>query len=95
MLISEYKEKVHSTIQKEDSHRKEVLKRLLQQFETNPNRDSLELDLNKTEEFNTFSEKSKALITSMGNMEYFVWDRTPSHKTHVCSTACSQRAPHN
>ena len=28
-------------------------------------------DLNKTEEFNTFSEESKELITSMGNTEYF------------------------
>ena len=28
-------------------------------------------DLNKTEEFNPFSEKSKELITSMGNTEYF------------------------
>ena len=28
-------------------------------------------DLNKTEEFNPFSEKSKELITSMGNTEDF------------------------
>ena len=28
-------------------------------------------DLNNTEEFNPFSEKSKELITSMGNTEYF------------------------
>ena len=34
-------------------------------------RDSLIQDLNKTEEFDPFSEKSKELITSMGNTEYF------------------------
>ena len=42
----------------------------MQQFENHPNQDSLIEDLNKTEEFNPFSEKSKELITSMGNTEY-------------------------
>ena len=49
--------KPHSTLQKEDSNRKEIVKRLIQQFETHPNRDSLMEDLNKTEEFNPSSEK--------------------------------------
>ena len=39
--------------------------------ESHPNRESYIKDLNKTEEFNPFSEKSKKLITSMGNTEYF------------------------
>ena len=47
------------------------MKRLIQQFENLPSRDSLIEDLNKTEEFNPFSEKSKELITSMGYTEYF------------------------
>ena len=59
----------HSTVQKEDSNHKETVKRLIQQFENHPNRDSLIQDLNKTEEFNPFSEKSKELIISMGNTE--------------------------
>ena len=42
-----------------------AIKRLIQQFETHPNRDSLIKDLNSTEEFNLFSEKSKELITRM------------------------------
>ena len=46
----------HSTVQKEDSNRKETVKRLIQQFENHPNRYSLIQDLNKTEEFNPFSE---------------------------------------
>ena len=61
----------HSTVQKEDSNRKEIVQRLIQQFENHPNQDSLIEDLNKTEEFNPFSEKSKELTTSMGNTEYF------------------------
>ena len=60
-----------STVQKEDSNRKEIVKRLIQQFENHPNRDSVTEDLNKIEEFNPFSEKSKELITSMSNTEYF------------------------
>ena len=55
----------HTTVQKEDSNRKETVKRLFQQFENHPNWDSLIQDLNKTEEFIPFSEKSKELITSM------------------------------
>ena len=51
-----------STVQKEESNRKETVKRLIQQFVNHPNRDSLREDLNKTEEFNPFSEKSKELI---------------------------------
>ena len=53
----------HSTVQREDSNRTEIVKRLLQQFENHPNRDSSIEDLNKTEEFHPFSEKSKELTT--------------------------------
>ena len=49
--------KPHSAVQKQDSDRKEIVRRMIQQFETHPNRDSLIEDLNKTEEFNPFSEK--------------------------------------
>ena len=48
-----------------------MVKRPIQQFENHPNRDSLVKDLNKTEEFNPFCEKSKELIASMGDTEYF------------------------
>ena len=52
----------HSTVQKEDSDRKEIVKILIHQFKNHQNWDSLIKDLNKTEEFNPFSEKSKELI---------------------------------
>ena len=41
MLITVFKGFPHSTVQKEDSNRKEIVKRLIQQFEIHPNRDSL------------------------------------------------------
>ena len=56
----------HSTVQKEDSNRREIEKRLVQQFENHPNRDSLMEEVNKTEEFSPFLEKLQELITSMG-----------------------------
>ena len=77
-LITEFQVHLTSNVQKENSNRKETVKRLIQQFENHPNRDSLMEDLNKTEEFNPFSEKSKELITSMGNMEYFELCETSS-----------------
>ena len=51
---------LHSAVQKEDSNRKEVVTRLIQQFETHPNREPLIEDLNKTEEFNPFSESRRS-----------------------------------
>ena len=60
-----------TAVQKEDSDRKEMVTRLIQQFETHPNRDSLKEDSNKTEEFNPFSEKSKEVVTSMENTQIF------------------------
>ena len=56
---------------------------LIQQFENHPNHDSLTEDLNKTEAFNLFSEKSKELITSMGNTEYF----------ELCEISCELQCP--
>ena len=70
----------HSTVRGGDSNRKEIVEKLIQQFETHPNRDSLIEDLNQTEEFNPFSEKSKELITSMGNTEIFELCETSSKK---------------
>ena len=69
-LIAEFKVYLTQQFRKKTLIAK-IVKRLIQQFENHPNRDSLIKDLNKTEEFNPFSEKSKDLITSMGNTEYF------------------------
>ena len=68
----------HSTVLKEDANRKDTVKRLIQQFENHPKRNSLLQDLNKTEEVNPFSEKSKELITDMGKTEIFELCETSS-----------------
>ena len=47
----------HSDVQKEDSNRKDIVKRLIQRFENHPNRDSSMEDLNKTEDFESVQRK--------------------------------------
>ena len=59
----------HSTVQQQDANRKETVKKLIQQFENHPNKESFLHDLNKTEKMKTFSEESKKLITDLGNTE--------------------------
>ena len=61
----------HSTVQKEDDVRRETVQKLIHQFETHPNRESLMTDSDKNQKFNLFSERSKELIRSMTNTEYF------------------------
>ena len=78
----------HSTVQKENTNRKESVKRLIQQFENHPNRDSLMKGLNRTAEFNPFSEKSKELITIMCNTEYFELCETSSKIQCPDSASC-------
>ena len=61
----------HSSVHQQDDTRKEAVKKLIHQFETHPNREALKADLEKDQAFNLFSEKSKDMIRSMGNTEYF------------------------
>ena len=67
--------------QQQDTNRRETVKRLIQQFENHPNKESFLQDLNKTEEINTFSEESKKLITDMGNTESFEFLRNLFQET--------------
>ena len=61
----------HSTVQKQDDIRRETVKKLIHQFETHPNRESLKADLEKSQTFYPVSEKSKDFIRSIGNTEHF------------------------
>ena len=61
----------HSTVQQEDSTRKEVVNKLIHQFETHPDREALKADLTQNQAYNPFSEKLRDMIHSMGNVEYF------------------------
>ena len=60
---------LHSTVQEQDQIRKEAVQKLIHQFETHPNEEALQAEQNHA--FNPFSEWSKEMISSMGNMEYF------------------------
>ena len=54
-------------------------------FETHPKCESLMADLNKNKKCNPFREKSKELIRSMGNTEYFeMCDITSEVQCQVC-----------
>ena len=70
----------HHTVQQQDTNRRETVKKLIQQFENHPNKEFFLQDLNKTEEITTFSERSKKLITDMGNTEIFELCETSSKK---------------
>ena len=77
----------HSTVQKKDDVRRETVKKLIHQFETHPNRESLMADLNKNQKFNLCSEKLKEWIRSMGNTEYFdMCAITPNTQCTNCMT---------
>ena len=51
--------------------RRGTVKKLIHQCETHPNRESMMADLDKNQKINLINEKSKELIRSMGNTEYF------------------------
>ena len=68
----------HSTVQQQDTNRKETVKKLIQQFENHPNKESFLQDLNQTEEINVFSKRSKKLINDVGSTEIFELCETSS-----------------
>ena len=77
----------HSTVQEKDYVRRETVKKLIHQFETHPNRESLMADLNKNQKFNLCSEKLKEWIRSMGNTDYFeMCAITPNTQCTNCMT---------
>ena len=71
----------HSTVQKEDSNRKETVKRLIQQFENHPNRDSSIQDLNKMEYFELCETSSKIQCPDCA----FFGKRATAHAANACN----------
>ena len=64
-----------------DTSRKDTVKRLIKEFESNPNRDVLLKDFEKSKEINLCSQESKDLIAGMGNTEIFELNETSSKRT--------------
>ena len=58
---------------------------MIHQFDTHPNREASKADLEKDHAFNPFSEKSKDMISSMENTEYFeMCEITSKEQCHNC-----------
>ena len=70
----------HSAVEQVDTNRKEKVGRLIEQFESHPNRNLLLKDIEKSDEINHFSQESKDLITEMGNNEIFEFCETSSKR---------------
>ena len=76
-----------STVREHDHIRKEAVQKLIHQFETHPNKEAVQADLKQNRAFNRFSEQSKEMIYSMGNMEYFeIVEITPNIQCSNCMT---------
>ena len=56
---------------KQDTNRRDTVKKSIQQFESHPNKESFLQDLHETEEINELSEQSQKLIAVMTNTEIF------------------------
>ena len=77
----------HSVVQEHDHIRKQAVQKLIHQFETHPNKETLQADLKQNRAFNPISEQSKKMIYSMGTMEYFeICEITPSIQYTNCMT---------
>ena len=61
-------------------HRKDKVKKLIEQFESHPYKESFLQDLNQTQKINKFSEESKDLIADMNNTEILELCETSSNK---------------
>ena len=62
---------LHSAVEQQDTKRRDKVKKLIQQFESRPNKESSLQDLNKTGKINEFSEKLQKFIADMNNTEIF------------------------
>ena len=75
-----------SEVQQQDTNRKEMVKKLIQKFESHPNKKSFLQDLNKTDKINKFSEESQKLIADMNNTEIFELCEASSNRQYpYCS----------
>ena len=78
---------LHSAVQEHDHIRRKAVQKLIHQFENHPNKEALREDLQQKRAFNPFSEQSKEMIYSMGNMEHFeICEISPNIQCPNCMT---------
>ena len=73
----------HSAVEQQDTNRRDTVEKLIQPFESHPNKESFLQDSSKTEENYEFSEKSQKLISDMNNTEIF----------ELCETSSKMQCP--
>ena len=69
--ITEFLVYLFSTVEQEDTHRKDKVKKLIEKFENHPNKESFLQDFKQTKKINEFSKKSQDPIADMNNTEIF------------------------
>ena len=69
-----------STVEQQDTNREDKVKKLIEQFESQPHKESFLQDVSQTQKINKFSEKSKDLIADMSNTKIFELCETSSKK---------------
>ena len=69
-----------AAVEQQDTNRNDKVKRLIQHFQSHPNKESSLQDLNQTEEINDVTKKSQKLIADMNNTEIFELCETSSKK---------------
>ena len=78
---------LHSAVQEHDHIRKQAVQKLTHQFENHPNKEAMQADLQQNRAFYPFSEQSKEMIYSMGNMKFFeICEITPNIQCANCMT---------
>ena len=70
----------HSAVEQQDTNRRDTVKKLIQHFESHPNKESILQDFKQTEKIIKFKEKSQELIGDINNTEIFELCETSSKK---------------
>ena len=78
----------HSVVKQAETYR---VRELVKQIENHPRRQALQRDLQQNNAYNPFSEKSKKMITDMGNVELFkLFETDPKTQCTECLLYWSQ-----
>ena len=72
----------HEVVKQAENFR---VRELVKKIESHPHRQALQADLQQSNAYNPFSEKSKKMIRDMGNVELFeLWETIPQVQCSEC-----------
>ena len=72
-----------SAVEQQDTHRKDKVKKLIEQFENHPNKESFLQNFKQMKDINVFSKRSQNIIAGMNNTEIL----------ELCETSSKQQCP--